>query len=172
MYSQQQVLKSRCFLSKNLLFRPPGATHQAGLSRPFSVVLQVGFSLVSWHCRWTYQQERMPPTRQLKHPPKKNKVKNKSVGPRQGEWWAQIPNLFKPKLLPSSPSSFFNFFFHLLFFRFFCICVYFPIFPACAGQGEKNRELRTGAWPSLQKMWRVDRTFLFLVGGLNLEQAR
>ena len=48
------------------LFRPPGASHQAWLSRPFWVVLQVGFSLVSWHCTshnrsWTSQQERMPP---------------------------------------------------------------------------------------------------------------
>ena len=31
-------------------------------------------------------------------------------------------------------------------------------------------ELRTGASPSLQKMWRVDRTFLFL-RGLNFEQV-
>ena len=32
-------------------------------------------------------------------------------------------------------------------------------------------ELRTGASPSLQKLWRVDRTFFFWGGGLNLEQV-
>ena len=35
---------------------------------------------------------------------------------------------------------------------------------------KKNKEIRTSARPSLQKLWRVDRTFLFWCG-LNVEQV-
>ena len=134
------------------LFRPPGASHQAGSSWPFWVVLQVGFSLVSWHCtshnrNWTSQQERMPlmsfaPSTQTQKR-QKNKTKNdtnKSIGPRQGGGWAQTPNQFKPKPLPSTP-SFLHFFPFFFFFRVFSeCCVYFPTISRFAQNGEKKNK--------------------------------
>ena len=48
------------------------------------------------------------------------------------------------------------------------LAFFFPVLSK--GKAKKTKEIRTSARPSLHKMWRVDRTFLFL-GGLKIEQV-
>ena len=77
--------------------------------------------------------------------------------------WCQKPSLscaYTRELLSDVGSFFFSFF----FFVFFFLCLR-------RARRKKNKELRAGARTSWQKLWRVDRTFLFFCVGLNLEQV-